>query len=128
MAVDIAKFGRDHWSTFAYVEACAVDNEGRINPRRMRCDEERHPQFSHIRCVTSPTRLRGDETLSGHDDWDCIDDCEVAGLLINVGTGLDLVYQLTPLGQKVASDLRIHKQNRGTFGTFEIGSRGPDSA
>jgi len=48
-------------------------------------------------------------------------DCEVAGLLINVGTGLDRIYQLTSFGQKVASDLRVHKQNRGTFETFELG-------
>jgi hypothetical protein len=118
MAVPITRFGKDHWSTFAYVETCAVDHEGQLEPRRMRCDENRHPQFVHIRGGTPPTRLKGDEVLSDHDDWDCLDDCEIAGLVKNVGTGLIRVYQLTPLGQKIASDLRIHKQKGGTFSTF----------
>ena len=118
MAVPISKFGKDHWSTFAYVEACAVDNEGKLEPRRMRCDEKRHPQFVHIRGETPPTRLRGDEVIRDHDDWDCLDDCELCGLVQNIGTGMNRIYRLTPLGQQIASNLRVHKQSGGNFSSF----------
>jgi hypothetical protein len=118
MAIPITSFGRDHWSTFAYVEVCALINEGRLEPRRMRCDEFRHPQFAHIKGSTPPTRIREGKTTPNHDDWDCLDDCEVAGLIKNVGTGLNRVYELTDLGQQVAAELRIHKQKGGNFASF----------
>ena len=40
---DVSQFGKDHWSTFAYIETRCVDRKGRLEKRNMRCDVDRHP-------------------------------------------------------------------------------------
>ncbi len=122
-AVPIGKFGKDHWSTFAYLETRCVDHGGEIELRHMRCDSDRHPQFAHSGITAKyPTRLKKGE-IKNHDDWDCLDDCELAGLIKNTGTDLHRVYRLTTLGQSVASQLRKHKADGGNFASFTL--RGP---
>jgi len=64
-----------------------------------------------------PTRYKGGE-LKDHDDWDCVDDLELVGLLENAGTGLNPVFKLTALGRMVAAQLRQHKMDKGTWQTF----------
>ena len=41
--MEIKIFGKDHWSTFAYVETCCVDNMGRLDIRRLRINEAKRP-------------------------------------------------------------------------------------
>ena len=41
--VPVEQWGRDHYSTLLYVEACAVDAKGRLEHDRMRCNRSRHP-------------------------------------------------------------------------------------
>lgn len=53
-----------------------------------------------------------------HDDWDCADDLEAAGLIKICGSGIHPFYRMTPLGIKVASLLRNHKTNGGHFAGF----------
>ena len=36
--VPMVQWGKDHWSVFAYLECCAVDNKGIINNQHMRCN------------------------------------------------------------------------------------------
>lgn len=120
--ISIEEWGADHWSTFAYIETRCVDYNGEPNIQHMRCDGDRHPQFDHMTRMTGesgkyPTRFKTGE-LPDHDDWDCLDDCELLGLLENKGTGLHRVYKLTALGKLVAGQLRSHKMNKGTFATF----------
>lgn len=125
--VTIEQFGRDHWSTLAYFETLVVDNGGRIDKRRMRCDGARHPQFGHLplgivgRC---PTRLKGGVELDDHDDWDCMDDLEAAGLIETSGTGMFPVVQLTPRGHEIANALRRHRADSGlharSYDTFVL--------
>lgn len=64
------RFGKDHWSTFLYVEHCAVNRGGLLDPRKLRKDGERYP-----------TRLRDGSEVKGHADHDCIRDLRAAGLL-----------------------------------------------
>lgn len=113
-------FGRDHWSTFGYMECRAVDDGGRIERRHMRADPERHPGLAHIAWGSGdvPTRLHGGVELPKHDDWDCFYDLEAAGLLKNEGTGIAPVVRLTELGHTVAARLRAHKAKGGSFATF----------
>ncbi len=118
--IPIEKWGSDHWSTFAYIETRCVDHKGVPDVRHMRCDQKLHPQFSHAGCdngKTYPTRYKGGE-LADHDDWSCMDDCELLGLIENRGTGLHRVYKLTALGKLVAGQLRSHKMNDGNWATF----------
>jgi hypothetical protein len=115
--IPMEEFGKDHWSTFAYVETLVVEGE---QPRRerMRCDADRHPQFAHGEFKDKfPTRTKKGE-VKNHDDWDCLDDCELVGLIENTGTNLHRVYKLTTLGWTVASQLRQHKADGGNFHSF----------
>lgn len=116
----IDAFGKDHWSTFAYIETRIVDYRGEPNRVHMRCHASRHPLLVSDNGDGSmhPTRLKGDATLAHHDDWDCCDDLEREGLLANVGSNVNPVFQLTPKGRVVASQLRTFKSKGGNFGEF----------
>lgn len=122
--VPIEKFGKDHWSTFAYAETVCVDHRGVPDRRRMRCDTDRHPGLAPYPSPEIsqkyPTRLKGGELLADHDDWDCIDDCEVAGLLEQLGSGIHPFWRLTDKGKEVAGQLRAHKADGKGFATFEL--------
>jgi hypothetical protein len=130
-AVPMALWGKDHWSTFAYIETRCVDHEGVPNREHMRCTPKIHPGLTNSAnqsfSTDYPTRLKGGihegKPLSvekkDHDDWSCLEDAESAGLLINIGTGINPVFRLTDLGRKVADQLRLHKSNGGRFATFE---------
>jgi hypothetical protein len=128
-AVPIGEFGKDHWSTFAYIETCCVDRKGVVELVRMRTDAQRHPGlvgrvFTSDAVQRYPTRLRVDaatgklRTLDDHDDWDCVEDLEAVGLLAWRGTGIHPVFVLTPLGSQVAGQLRHHKASGGNYCDF----------
>ena len=100
-------WGKDHWSTFAYLECRTVDQEGRINNDHMRCNPRRHSALFHgltkaarrfsggPRSVCPdgsfghPTRLKEGE-IPEHDDWDCVDDMIDVGLVRVLRDELDL--------------------------------------
>lgn len=121
--VSIEHFGRDHWSTFAYIETRCVDHGGVPDRRRMRTDRDRHPAY--VAPYTPefsqkyPTRLKSGEKTN-HDDWDCAEDLEAAGLIEIKGAGLHPVYKMTDRGNEVAGRLRSHKTKGGSIATFEL--------
>lgn len=100
--VPMCRWGKDHWTTFAYVETRWVDHRGMLGHDHMRCDRQRHPAFysAKRRAVMLgtdadgakyPTRLKtetpgedgrwGVAELRGHDDYDCLDDAIREGLV-----------------------------------------------
>lgn len=105
--VPVNRFGKDHWTTFGYIETRIVDYVGLLNLDHMRIDQGRHPMLATMRprrlagfdlsfTATGdnqyPTRLKSEapnsETgrftmvnLDNHDDYDCVDDLVAAGLL-----------------------------------------------
>jgi hypothetical protein len=99
--VPLALFGTDHWSTFAYVETRTVDHHGLLDHDHMRCHARRTLVMLHAKRGVSgasadgsryPTRIKASATpdtdgrfgvteLPDHDDYDCLDDLIVAGLL-----------------------------------------------
>ena len=137
------KFGKDHWSLLAYVEACCVDGQngiGTLNKGRMRCNENSHPLLKSGYSVASwkpcySTRIAGffdfaDRAntekavavglqILGHDDWDCLDDLAATGYvdILSVANGY---VKLMPLGIKVAALLREHKATGGQFAEFRL--------
>lgn len=131
--IPMNKWGKDHWSTFAYLETLAVDGgkDGWAIPERarMRTNEKTHPAIGHMknREMTGypmptggseyPTRLKDGE-VKGHDDWDCIDDMVREKLLKDVGTGLSRAFTFTKLGIKAAAGLRKHKMEGKNFREF----------
>jgi hypothetical protein len=99
--VPLDKFGKDHWSTFAYLESRIVNYQGKINHKHMRCDENRHPIFASAGSVKPfsaswgdnnkkyPSLIKG-ELVDGkwtvgnkenHDDYDCLTDLIREGFL-----------------------------------------------
>ena len=125
-------FGKDHWSTFAYIEICCVDRNGVASRDRMRTDPDVHAglygttrrSISLLPSRKYPTRLKSPATgkpvlLDDHDDWSCMEDCIAAGLAVDLGTGINPLYKLTELGHKVAAALRKHKANGKSFHHFE---------
>lgn len=99
--VPMLMWGKDHWSTFAYVECRIVDHAGMLEHDHMRTDADRHPLLMSAkrRALTAnltdkeyPTRLKatavpdadghfGIVVLPDHDDYDCLEDAIAAGLL-----------------------------------------------
>jgi hypothetical protein len=95
--VPMSRWGRDHWSTLAYVETRTVDHRGTLNHDQMRVDVARHPMFASARlhplasADTYPTRLKsvkpgadgtwGVAELVDHDDYDCLYDAVCLGLV-----------------------------------------------
>lgn len=130
--IPLERFGRDHWSTFAYLETRVVDARGIIDKDRMRTDPDRHPGLIGPRVMLLvmssrekyPTRLRDGELLSDHDDWDCMDDLERVGLLVTEGTGIQPLVKLTDEGRRIAAALRAHIATKRTTGsaydTFDV--------
>lgn len=126
-------FGKDHWSLFGYIECRCADDKGTLDPRRMRANEKTHL----LRNVNGfpwknewGTRLKGffgepghknneDRRLPRHDDWDCLDDFEAAGLIEWHGTGMNPIIKLTKLGWMVAQALRQFKASGGNYAEFE---------
>lgn len=121
-------FGKDHWSTFAYIETRCVDHDGWIDARHMRGHMDGWERY--------PTRCRGTNgvtiEIQNHNDYHCADDLVAAGLLESFGRGtkrdasgkiLRLTHRavLTPLGEIVAGKLRAHKSEGGNFHEFDPG-------
>jgi hypothetical protein len=134
--IPVANWGKDHWSTFAYVETCVVDHQP-LDRDRLRCNSDRHPHLMGHRVAMASlgkwkpewgTRLKGffidggeDRTkqLSDHDDFDCLEDMELAGL-IEIMSVVNAKVMLTPKGIAVAAHLRAHKSRGGHFSNFEF--------
>lgn len=119
----LEQFGKDHWSTFAYAECCCVDNRGRLDNRRLRINEGKRPIKSNgLGWDPRYGTMVKDGSIpdSAHDDIDCLDDLERAGLIEQIGTLINPVVKLTKRGMRVAAKLREHKATGGQFATFPL--------
>jgi hypothetical protein len=95
------RWGRDHWTVFAYLGHCVHKSDGVPDRDKMRC-KPGNPLigFRVVRIQGDreyPTKLI-DGLLYGHDDYDCADDFIAAGLMTSLGTGAFPRYNLTPAG------------------------------
>lgn len=107
---------------------------GIIDRDRVRCNPQRHPLLLGPRQTIDfgwkpewGTRLRGyfdapdDQRaalrLPDHDDWDCLEDLDAAGLVefVTLTSGGVL---LTKAGFAMATRRRAHKASGGSFATF----------
>lgn len=122
--VPIERWGKDHWSTFAYIETRIVDHDGYLDPRHMRgCNGD---------ASMYPTRLRGQWgeiiDLYGHTDVDCAKDAVLAGLIEGGRVtqrdhndeikALTWQYTMTPKGHTVSAALRAHLARQRNYQDF----------
>jgi hypothetical protein len=126
-SVPVAQWGRDHWSTFAYLECRAVENMGVIDRERMRCDPKRHPGLANsanrsFAGKVYPTILKDGSEKHDHDDWDCFEDLIEMGFVTWEGSGIHPVVKFTDKGFLMAASLRTHQANGGNFRNFEPGT------
>lgn len=136
--VEIGRWGKDHFSLLAYVEDRCVNavtsaSYARLEARRMRVNPERRPLLAgdvyHERKWDPAygTRLSGffhakadvkeRLQLKQHDDIDCLEDLEAAGL-VEVRSLVNLFVKMTDLGNEVAAALRKHKTSGHNFAQF----------
>ena len=131
MSVPIEKWGKDHWSLVAYIETRCVDYGGVLEPQHMRCNPANHPEYAVVArsfgiqwSPTYGTRLHGffehqtdtSLILSEHDDWDCLEDIQAAGLVKATKTKV----VMTDSGLRVAEALRKFKAKGGMFADFTL--------
>jgi hypothetical protein len=125
--IPVEKFGKDHWSLLAYIETCCADNGGVIDLRRVRVNPNTHPlcavgQHSPRNWLPTYSTILNDSTLLyGHDDIDCLDDLEKAGMIYIKSLVNGFVF-LSPLGIKISARLRKHKIEGKQYRDFEIGA------
>lgn len=119
--VPVEWWGKDHWSTLAYVEVLCVDKR-RISLARMRCDVQRHPALLSSVGVAIPKRyptfLRTGE-LPDHDDWDCLRDAEAEGYLKIYGGSKGVLVDVEP-GKRGPLAVRAQRTPLNIFGRSEI--------
>lgn len=124
--VSIEQFGKDHWSVLVYIETRVVDFKGLLDRNHMRTDIERHPRLvgpSQIQTDSRKysTRLKNG-ALDDHDDWDCVEDLTVAGLveMSTIEIVAETKFKLTDFGWKIAGQLRRHLAEGHSYQTFEV--------
>lgn len=130
------QFGKDHWSTLAFLETQIVDRTLPIDLRRMRVNDSKRG-FSNGNMNIFPsdksihkwidewsTELKDGSLSSGHDDIDVVDDLEKFGYLNNNGTHINIIPKLTEKGLKVCNAIRKHKGEGGSFATFDLNMAG----
>lgn len=128
--VKMEDWRKDHWSMLAYIECRCVDFKGKLDYKHVRCNDEVHfvllPENVNNLGVRYrktewhdrySTRIRGSEQIRGHDDWDCVEDLQAAGL-VKIVSMVDLQIEMTGLGWEMINLLRQHKAAGGIFSTF----------
>lgn len=136
--VPAALWGKDHWSTLAYVESVATDCSGfqvgvdgrmRSNRRHFRvmheCPKPRRAGRSMVGAALASdagTRLNDGQVIAGHDDWCCLQDMAQEGLFNVNASGIQpgFILHLSAKGQAWCAALRAHKQAGGMFHDVDV--------
>lgn len=129
-------WGKDHWSTFVYLQTRVVDHGGIVNNQNMRTHPRLHRHlvgltFGHMQDGSAyPTRLANGNTRAKHDDWSCLEDMVNAGMLKAytrvkdrnaVFGGTEARVELTTYGVSTYALILSHKAAGGAFATFRLG-------
>jgi len=120
--ISLKEWGKDHWSLLAYLETRCVDNEGFIDNRHLRCNEDKHPfqkGAGNPKWESNYSTILKEGMREGHDDWDCLFDMEHAGL-VTVYSLVNRRVEMTAAGIEISKMIREHKMKGGTFKTFNL--------
>lgn len=134
-------WGKDHWSLLGYLDCRCTDNNGTINGAHMRHNPAKRPMVvgsdtGRLSAMAmgvgwkpeygtrlagyfdAPKEERHLHQLPDHDDIDCLEDLEEAGVIKNIGSALNPLIRFTQFGHAVANKLREHKRDGGNFAEF----------
>ena len=141
--IPMAHWGRDHWTTLAYMDHVMTDCAGfevGLDPR-MRSNRHNY-RIMFPRAARRParlgqtaaaqalaiamkpehtSRLSGGAVSTNHDDWSCIQDMAAAGLLTVDPSGVEPgeVLHWSDAGRALAAELRAHKAAGGNCSVFQ---------
>ncbi len=123
-------WGRDHWSTLAYIETKLVDGpykvcfdphmrQGRRHYRVLlgKPNGRKTPANAMVMRPEYGSRLADGTYLPWHDDWHCVQDMVKAGLFEDGVWDVGFKLKLTDLGSMVTAALRKLKSEGGSFST-----------
>jgi len=127
--VSIEDFGKDHWSLMGYI-GCRIDsnpvpdarNFGVLDSMNLRDKTRLHWN------PTYGTRLSGfwtdegvnvERQLPDHDDFDCLDDLEAAGVITRISQTEILKVAFTSEGLHIYSALTKHKASGKHYSKFQ---------
>lgn len=121
------RWGKDHWSTLAYLGTCAMDGRP-FKPEKMRCNPATHLGYlarvqvgflPDAKPEWKPTwgTILADGRLDDHDDYDVCDDLEREGLaeFFSYANG---TFTLTDAGLDMVREITRHKMRDGKFRNF----------
>lgn len=137
--IPISHWGRDHWTTLAYIETVMVDMGGfqvgsdarmKSNRRNYRVMARDCPkplratnQAASLALVMEPhhaTKLNDGQQVPNHDDWACVQDMGAEGLFAegidNIEPGV--VLKFSEKGNRVANALREFRRGGGKMADF----------
>ena len=121
-SVPLIAWGKDHWSTLAFLENMAVDNGGLVRVTHMRTHPSVHPKYDHDGEASErkafPTRLRDGSELTCHDDWSCMEDMIDAGMMFALMRDRKVWVNFTPFGSDVVGALRAFKARGNLYSDF----------
>lgn len=128
----IDRWGKDHWSTYAYAHHRAVNHDGVLDARQLRPRSEYPTRLKgyNSRGECGPGSFDPPNEIADHGDLDCLVDAQAAGLLTVERAGkhprsgrviLGHVVTFTERGNVVAGKLAAHKADGGNFATFDPG-------
>ena len=139
--VPMENWGKEHWSLVGYLDCRCTDNGGTVNGAHLRHNPAKRaavvgsdmgrlsamcagvgwkPEYGTklAKFFNVPKEERHFHQLPDHDDIDCLEDLEAAGVIKNIGSGLNPLIRFTKFGHAVANRLRNHKREGGNFAEF----------
>lgn len=138
--IPVEYWGKDHYSTLAYVETimvdCAAGFEVGLDPRmranrrnfRVLLEGRRSPRrpsstswkMARTMDPKHTSFLKLGATSEDHDDWSCLQDMAAAGLFTDKADCVEPgnMLHLSDLGKRFVTELREFKASGGSFGQF----------
>jgi hypothetical protein len=142
-------WGRDHWTTLAYIETVMTDLAGfqvgadprmksnRRNFRVMSQQCAKPKRASNQGCamalVMEPqhaTKLNDGQQIPNHDDWACVQDMAAEGLFVQAPHEVEprVILQFSEKGNKIANALREFRRGGGKMADFRWPDLTPEGA